>query len=98
MYNSSVEPRLKWVSYSYLDFNAPSLRRRSPESQFRHVEFDKTRPFLALPQGVMTAFNSQNTLFYHSAFWGLLLPITTRFREDDIWRGCAGSLVAPVLV
>ena len=72
-------------------FKTPSLCCRSPESAFRHVEFDKTRPFLALPTGVMTAFNSQNTVFYHSAFWGLLLPITTRFREDDIWRGCALS-------
>ncbi len=50
------------------------------------VNFSDTSP-VALSKGTMTPFNSQNTLFYHTAFWGLLMPMTTSFRVADIWRG-----------
>lgn len=42
---------------------------------------------IALSCGTMCPFNSQNTFFHYSAFWGLLIPITTSFRVCDIWRG-----------
>lgn len=42
---------------------------------------------LVLSQGTMSPFNSQNTVFHYSAFWGLMLPSTTTFRVCDIWRG-----------
>lgn len=44
-------------------------------------------PPVAINHKVMTPFNSQNTLFYQSAFWGLLMPMSTTWRVADIWRG-----------
>jgi hypothetical protein len=31
-------------------------------------------------------FNAQATLYEHTAFWGLLLPVTVHGRVSDIWR------------
>lgn len=42
---------------------------------------------ISYKRGIMCPFNSQNTIFYYEAFWGLLIPITTSFRVCDIWRG-----------
>jgi len=42
---------------------------------------------IVLPKGTFSPFNSQNTLFHYSGFWGLLIPMTTTFRVCDIWRG-----------
>lgn len=44
-------------------------------------------PPLCLQKHSFAPFNSQNTIFYKEAFWGLLLPITVTFRVCDIWRG-----------
>jgi hypothetical protein len=88
-YTRSCEVRAP-IQQGLADFD-PDLdavqRLMKPLQQTRHVVFDRDASVLALPQGVMAPVNSQNTIFYHSAFWGLLLPITTRWREDDIWRG-----------
>lgn len=50
-----------------------------------NINFDEKTP-VSLPKGLMCPWNSQNTLFYKSAFWGTLIPITTTFRVCDIWR------------
>lgn len=42
---------------------------------------------LCLSVGTFCPFNTQNTIFHRKAFWGLLIPITTKFRVCDIWRG-----------
>lgn len=42
---------------------------------------------ICLPKGIMSPFNSQNTIFHYNAFWGLFIPMTTSFRVCDIWRG-----------
>lgn len=52
-----------------------------------NLTFDSTAPPVTLPPGTFCPFNSQNTLYHYSAFWGLLLPTTTTFRVCDIWRG-----------
>eukprot|EP01114_Cavostelium_apophysatum_P002245 TRINITY_DN11979_c0_g2_i1.p2 TRINITY_DN11979_c0_g2~~TRINITY_DN11979_c0_g2_i1.p2 ORF type:complete len:403 (-),score=92.39 TRINITY_DN11979_c0_g2_i1:1387-2595(-) len=49
------------------------------------IYFEDSAP-ISLPEGMMCPWNSQNTLFYNPAFWGLLIPITTTFRVCDIWR------------
>jgi hypothetical protein len=46
-----------------------------------------SRQPVCLDNFVFCPFNSQNTIFYSSAFWALLLPITPSFRVCDIWRG-----------
>jgi hypothetical protein len=51
------------------------------------INFHKGVPAVALPEGVMCPFNSQNTLFHYDALWGMLIPMTTSFRVCDIWRG-----------
>ena len=50
------------------------------------ITFSNNVP-VAVPPGIMTPFNSQATVFYHRAFWGLLIPISVTFRVCDIWRG-----------
>jgi hypothetical protein len=49
--------------------------------------FGKKSDLLIVGEGHMSPFNSQNTLFFRDAFWGLFLPSTTSFRVCDIWRG-----------
>lgn len=52
------------------------------------------KPPLSLAPYTFCPFNSQNTLFYYDAFWALLVPMTTKFRVCDIWRGyCAQRLL-----
>ena len=51
------------------------------------VQFKQGVPGISLRRGTFAPFNSQNTVWHYSAFWGLLLPVTTGCREDDIWRG-----------
>ncbi len=50
------------------------------------VSFAADTASVALPEGVMCPWNSQNTLFERDALWGLLIPVTTTFRVCDIWR------------
>lgn len=52
-----------------------------------NITFDANAPGVVLPPGVFAPFNSQNTLYHYSAFWGLLIPVSTTFRVCDIWRG-----------
>jgi len=51
-----------------------------------NIYFDQKKTPVSLPRGLMCPWNSQNTVFYESAFWGMLIPITTSFRVCDIWR------------
>ena len=51
------------------------------------LTFDREAPPVTIPPGLMSPFNTQNTVIHHQAFWGLLVPVTTTFRVCDIWRG-----------
>lgn len=51
------------------------------------VRFSETSTFLAFPPMSYHPINSQNTIFLRDALWALLLPVTTLWREDDIFRG-----------
>ena len=51
------------------------------------LEFDSGIPPAACAMGTMAPFNSQNTIFYYSSFWALLMPISVTSRVADIWRG-----------
>ena len=51
------------------------------------VKFSETSTFLAFPPRSYHPINSQNTVFLYDGFWALLLPVTTLWREDDIFRG-----------
>ena len=50
------------------------------------IYFDSTKKSISLAPQTMTPYNSQNTVFHYSAFWALIMPITTAFRVSDIWR------------
>lgn len=52
-----------------------------------NINFSKQPELLSLPSQVMCPFNSQSTFFHQDAFWGLLIPVSTKFRVCDIWRG-----------
>ena len=51
------------------------------------VEFDGDSKPIMLPKGIMSPYNSQNTLHLYDSFFGLMLPQTVSFRVCDIWRG-----------
>ena len=51
------------------------------------VHFDRDQPPIALQPFTFSPYNTQNTVTYYEAFWGLYLPVTTTFRVCDIWRG-----------
>ncbi|KAF8371357.1 hypothetical protein PRIPAC_77786, partial [Pristionchus pacificus] len=48
--------------------------------------FNQFAPPVILAPGTYAPWNSQNTLFSRSAFFGLFLPTTVAFRVTDIWR------------
>ncbi|GMT20043.1 hypothetical protein PFISCL1PPCAC_11340 [Pristionchus fissidentatus] len=48
--------------------------------------FSEFAPPVILAPGTYAPWNSQNTLFSRSAFFGLFLPTTVAFRVTDIWR------------
>lgn len=52
-----------------------------------NLTFQSNKLPLTIAHKTMTPFNTQNTLFYYDAFWGLLVPISVSFRVSDIWRG-----------
>eukprot|EP01104_Vermistella_antarctica_P005548 TRINITY_DN1605_c1_g2_i1.p1 TRINITY_DN1605_c1_g2~~TRINITY_DN1605_c1_g2_i1.p1 ORF type:complete len:773 (-),score=90.32 TRINITY_DN1605_c1_g2_i1:75-2393(-) len=69
-----------------LDPDIDAIFRLTHRKTLGTIRFDKKKS-VSIPKGAMCPFNSQNTLFHHDAFWGLLIPITTPFRVCDIWRG-----------
>jgi len=68
------------------DPDVDAVFRLTRSKELKKIFFDKVEP-VALPIGTMCPYNTQNTVYHHSAFWGLLIPITTTFRVCDIWRG-----------
>ena len=62
-------------------------RLLKPRSDTDRVRFDVDKPMLSFEQGSYQPMNSQNTVFLHEALWALILPVTTLWREDDIYRG-----------
>jgi len=62
------------------------LTRRQKSSPL-HLTFDRTAPPFVLPRRTFAPFNSQNTFFAATAFWGLLLPGNSASdRVVDIYR------------
>jgi hypothetical protein len=57
------------------------LTKGIPYISFMH------KPAISLEKGTLCPYNSQGTIYYYDAFWGLAIPITTSFRVCDIWRG-----------
>ena len=58
-----------------------------PSARTSEVAFDWNATILSFPPETYQPISSQNTVFHYDAFWGLLLPVTTLWREDDIFRG-----------
>ena len=68
-------------------------RLTKDQTLIRNVQFDDVAPVLSFPRGTFSAWNSQNTVWHRSAFAFMVLPITTGWRVDDIWRGYWGAYV-----
>ena len=62
-------------------------RLTKPPEETSDVHFDLDKDMLAIPPQTYHPINSQNTIFHKDALWGLILPVTTLWREDDIFRG-----------
>ncbi|EDO39483.1 predicted protein [Nematostella vectensis] len=73
------------------DVDAIFRLTRKDENVRLDVKFDPKAPPILLPPGTMAPFNSQNTFFLDKGLWALLIPITTKFRVCDIWRGYWGQ-------
>ena len=61
-------------------------RLTKPFENISSVRFDEAE-ILAFPPWSYHPINSQNTVYSRDALWALLLPTTTLWREDDIFRG-----------
>ncbi|CAF1042237.1 unnamed protein product [Didymodactylos carnosus] len=70
-----------------LDPDVDALYRLTHPMSVGHIYFDHEQPPVALEPFTFSPYNTQNTVTYYEAFWGLYLPITTTFRVCDIWRG-----------
>ncbi|KAI9233604.1 MAG: hypothetical protein BYD32DRAFT_465177 [Podila humilis] len=70
-----------------LDPDVDAIFRLTQGHELKKTKFCKMSPSVQLSPGSFCPFNSQNTLFKHDAFWGLVLPISVSFRVCDIWRG-----------
>jgi hypothetical protein len=62
-----------------LDPDVDAIFRLTHHEDLGTVRFKQCKDALALGPHVQSSWNSQNTLFYYSAFWGLLLPKTVSF-------------------
>lgn len=62
-------------------------RLTKPFSEISNVRFSDDASVLAFPRWSYHPINSQNTVYTRDAMWALLLPTTTLWREDDIFRG-----------
>ena len=58
------------------------------------VHFDKTKRRIALAEGSICPFNSQNTTWFREAFPLMYLPSYCSFRMTDIWRSFLAQRIA----
>ena len=58
------------------------------------VHFDKTKRRIALAEGSICPFNSQNTTWFREAFPLMYLPSYCSFRMTDIWRSFVAQRIA----
>ncbi|CAF2936853.1 unnamed protein product, partial [Rotaria sp. Silwood2] len=89
----SVRRNLENNTYAYiqqyladLDPDVDAIYRLSHPLSIGRIKFDRDQPPIALEPFTFSPYNTQNTITYYEAFWGLYLPITTTFRVCDIWR------------
>ncbi|CAF1129118.1 unnamed protein product [Rotaria magnacalcarata] len=69
-----------------LDPDVDALYRLTYPLTLGKIKFDKDQVPIILEQFTYSPYNTQNTITYYEAFWGLYLPVTTTFRVCDIWR------------
>lgn len=58
------------------------------------IHFDKTKRHIALGEGSICPFNSQNTTWFREAFPLMYLPSYCSFRMTDIWRSFVAQRIA----
>ncbi len=70
-----------------LDPDVDAVTRLTRPASIKHAVFDMDRHPIVLEPFTFSPYNSQNTIHYSSAFWGLYLPVTLKPQVADIWRG-----------
>ncbi|CAF3788077.1 unnamed protein product, partial [Adineta steineri] len=70
-----------------LDPDVDAIYRLAHPLSIGRIKFDRDQPPIAIEPFTYSPYNTQNTVTYYEAFWGLYLPVTTTFRVCDIWRG-----------
>eukprot|EP00240_Pyramimonas_obovata_P001512 CAMPEP_0118934862 /NCGR_PEP_ID=MMETSP1169-20130426/14324_1 /TAXON_ID=36882 /ORGANISM="Pyramimonas obovata, Strain CCMP722" /LENGTH=495 /DNA_ID=CAMNT_0006877811 /DNA_START=38 /DNA_END=1525 /DNA_ORIENTATION=- len=85
---ASMEPKLIPIQQALadLDPDVDAIFRLVRAKELGNFKFNPTAPPLSYPAGVMSPYNSQNTVHYASAFWGLYIPGSVAMRVCDIWR------------
>jgi len=69
-----------------LDPDVDAIFRLVRAKELGSFKFNPAAPALSYPAGLMSPYNSQNTVHYASAFWGLYIPGSVAMRVCDIWR------------
>jgi hypothetical protein len=70
----------------YFDPDVDAVTRLTRPTSIRRTIFDQDRSPIAIEPFTFSPYNSQNTIHYLSAFWGLYLPVTANLQVADIWR------------
>lgn len=95
MYYGHVPSGKQWIQQGLAngcpDLDSIFYNTRKGELESVDIEFDSHAPPVALPHGTMAPINHINTLFYSSAFWALMLPVSVNPQVSDIFRGFWGQ-------
>ena len=83
--NATIDEKRVQVFQALAD-NNPDVDAVYRMTQELPVDFHLTGAVRALPTGTFAPLRSQATLFRHSAFWGMLLPMSVSSRVSAVWR------------
>ncbi|MCO5551393.1 hypothetical protein L7F22_004896 [Adiantum nelumboides] len=90
IYYDSVSSGRQWIQHGLSnglpDVDSVFYFTRKGVQELIDIKFDSRAPPVVLPQGTMAPFSHINTLFHHSAFWALMLPISVNPQVSDIFR------------
>ena len=84
--NETIRPYIQQKIFDF-DPDADVVAQLTRHAFVRHAVFDRAHQSIALEPFTFSPYNSENTIHYLNAFWGLYLPVTIHPRVADIWRG-----------
>lgn len=90
LFYESPQPAERFVpiqqALADLDPDVDAIFRLTRANDLGDFKFDAHARPVSFPAGTMSPYNSQNTVHYASAFFGLFIPGSVAMRVCDIWR------------